>query len=155
MIVNIDFAKLFATVSDRIAVSLVIGVVGFVAGRLWKSVLKPWMRNAWYSGIRLAPRYVGEFTFKGQTLNDLIEIRQKADRVQGTMTFPSGRQGVYRFEGRIIANVVRGTYEGVRMAPHSHGAFLLEIAGRELNGRFIESYDGQIVEASYKWKPKD
>jgi hypothetical protein len=151
----VDFNKLLAAVSDHYALSLVLAALSFVAGRLWRSLLKPWIESSWYSGVRLAPRYVGEFNFNGQTLNDLIEVTQRANHISGTMTFPSGRQGVYKFDGRILGDVVSGTYEGVRMNPHAHGSFLLTISGRNLSGRFIEAYDGQVIEAAYKWKPKD
>jgi hypothetical protein len=151
----IDYNKLIGAVSDKLLITLAVAVLGFVAGRLWKSVLQPWIENSWYSGVRLAACYVGEFVFQGQRLNDLIDVTQRGRRITGTMTFPGGRQGIYKFEGSIIGDVVRGTFHGERLNPRSYGSFLMRVAGRELRGRFIETYEAQVIESSYVWKPKD
>jgi hypothetical protein len=151
----IDLGKIIGSAWDKALETAAIAAFSFLAGRLWKSLLKPWIESSWYSGVRLAPHYVGEFVFNGRTLNDLIEVRQRAGHVQGTMTLAAGRQGVYKFDATIVADVIRGTYEGTRTNPHTHGAFLLTIVGRDLKGRFIEAVDGKVIEAAYHWKPKD
>lgn len=144
-------------VITKLGISMATAVIGFVIGRLWKSLLRPLIENSWYSGTRLAQWYVGELEFKGKVLNDHIEVNQRAGRVWGTMTLPSGRQGVYKFEAVIADNIIRGTFDGVRMAPHAHGSFLLiAVPGRlDLHGRFIEVFEGAVIESSYVWRPKD
>lgn len=140
----------------KLGISFASGVIIFLAGRFWKSLLKPWIENFWYQGARLAPCYNGEFILEGVERKDFIEVRQKANRVWGTMTFPDGGQGVYHFKGTILDNVLRGTYEGVRLNPAVRGSFLLMYTpgNRQLEGCFIEPYKGSILAAPYKWTPK-
>jgi hypothetical protein len=145
-----------ASLFIKVGVSVASGVVIFLAGRFWKSLLRPWIENIWYGGFRLAPCYVGEFTFEGIDRTDLIELNQKATKVWGTMTFPAGGQALYRFEATVLDRVLRGTYEGVRINPHVHGSFLLvnTPGQRDLEGWFLEPYKGGVIAARYKWTPK-
>lgn len=140
----------------KLGISLVTAVAIFLAGRFWKSLLRPCIENLWYRGFRLAPCYVGEFTLEGKKRTDLVEVKQRASRVWGRMTFPAGGQGYYHFEATILDNVLRGTYEGVRLNPHARGSFLLiNIPGqRQLEGWFLEPYKGCVLAAPYKWTPK-
>ena len=140
----------------KVATSFALAAVTFLAGRFWKSLLRPWMESLWYKGFRLAPFYAGEFTLEGENRNDFIEVKQRASRVWGRMTFPGGEQGYYHFEATILDNVLRGTYEGVRLNPHARGSFLLvnTPGQRHLEGWFIEPFKGSVLAAQYKWTPK-
>jgi hypothetical protein len=141
---------------EPLVTSLAVAVVTFLAGRSWQSFLRPRIENLWYKGLRLAPFYVGDFTLEGEKKNDFIEVKQKAHRVWGRMTFPSGGQGYYNFEATILDNVLRGTYEGVRLNPYARGSFLLvnTPGQRHLEGWFVEPYKGTVLAAQYKWTPK-
>jgi hypothetical protein len=136
---------------------MISGAALFLAGRFWKSLLRPWVENFWYQGLRLAPHYMGEFTYEGKEMADFVEVKQKATRVWGTMSVPAGGQGYYHFEGTLLDSVLRGTYEGTRRSPHVRGSFLLiNIPGqRQLEGWFLEPHKGGVFAGPYKWTPKD
>src|ERR1051326_3020543 len=141
----------------KFAISSTSAILIFLAGRFWKALLKPWIENAWYQGLRLAPFYEGEFTFAGEIGHDFIELKQKATRIWGTMTYAKGGQGIYHFDGTVVDGVVRGTYEGSRLKPQVRGCFLLiAIPGkRELQGWYVEpNKDGTVHASEYKWTPK-
>jgi hypothetical protein len=148
--------EFFNTILGKITVSLGTASISFIAGRFWKSFLRPWVESFVYNGLKLAPCYVGEFTMNGQKKTDLIDVKQKARKLWGTMTYPDGGQGLYQFEATISENVVRGTYEGVRMNPHVRGSFLLtNVPGqRYFEGWFIEPHGGAVIASRYKWIPK-
>ena len=144
------------TLLVKLGISFASGAIIFSAGRFWTTLVRPWIENLWYQGFRLAPCYVGEFTLQGAVQNDLIDVKQKASSVWGTMTFPGGGQGVYHFKGVILDSVLRGTYEGTRRNPTVRGSFLLmnHPGKRELEGWFLEPYKGTVLAAPYKWTPK-
>ena len=138
------------------AVNIAASAAIFWSGRVWESFLKPAIQSFWYSGERLGSCYIGEFVLKGQKVNDLIQLKQRAHRVWGTMTFPHGRQGAYEFEATFENNVLRGTYDGLRMNRRAPAAFLLILVhGRhELHGWVVEPLEGEVQEWQYKWTPK-
>src|SRR5437660_10591935 len=91
---------------QKVSLSAASVALAFVSGRTWKGFIKPWIWDFWYSGPHLAPCYRGEFTVNGKEASDLIELKQKASKVWGTMTYPSGGHGRYKFEGLISENVL-------------------------------------------------
>ncbi|MGA3054565.1 MAG: hypothetical protein ABSD63_10190 [Candidatus Korobacteraceae bacterium] len=140
---------------DKVAFSAASAILAFIAGRFWKGLLRPWISDFWYPGPYLANNYKGEFTLKEKQCSDLIELRQKASKVWGTMTFPDGGHGRYKFEAVILDNVLRGTYDGVRHGPSARGVFLLAIDPRrnDLEGWFVEPHQGEVISVAYKWMP--
>lgn len=145
----------FVTLFDKIALSAASAIIAFIVGRFWKGILRPWISNLWYSGPHLAARYTGHFTLHEKACSDMIELKQKANKVWGMMTFPAGGHGRYKFEGTISDNVLRGTYKGVRSGPAPGGIFLLAIDPRrnDLEGWFVEPYEGEVISVAYKWVP--
>lgn len=143
----------FVSLFGKIALSAASAVVAFIAGRLWKGFLKPWVWNLWYSGPQLGSRYRGQFTLNGKACSDLIEVNQKASKVWGMMTFPDGGHGRYKFEGTISGSVLRGTYNGIRSGPAACGVILMNIDSRtnDLEGWFVEPYQGAVISLPYKW----
>lgn len=147
---------LLSSVLDKVGISLAAGLVMFVVGRLWKTLLRPSIENFWFRGTRLAPCYVGEFTLNGEKKSDIIDLNQKSDRVWGMMTFPEGVAGKYKFEGVIADNVLRGTFDGVRANPCTRGSFLLRLTpgSKILEGWFVEPCEAGVIALEYKWTPK-
>jgi hypothetical protein len=143
------------SLTGKVVVSIISGVVLFLIGLFWRSLVKPIIESSWYSGTRLAPTYQGEFKLDDRVMNDFIEVRQWATKIWGTMIAPSGRQGKYKFEATILDNVLRGTFDGVRTNPRSRGVFLLTLSpgSRDLRGWFVEPYEGKVIALEYKWTP--
>jgi len=140
----------------EIVVSITSAAVMFVIGRFWTSLIMPMLKHIFQGeSTLLAPVYTGHFKLNDQDVHDLIELRQRANRVWGTMTFPQGRQGKYNFEATILDNVLRGTFDGVLMNPHARGSFLLAVlpGSRDLQGWFVEPYEGKVLAFEYRWAP--
>ncbi len=143
---------------DKIAVSALTAVASFIAGRLWLDVLKPWLQDFFYKGPQLEASYTGEFKQAGTgiTMHDHIEVKQKADRVSGTMTVPGGLWGKYEFTATLSNGILRGTFDSVGKTSTTKGSFLLatQQGSSELKGWCIEPVKGQLVNYEYVWRPR-
>ena len=145
-----------SAILSKVGVSLGSGFVMFLLGRFWRNLVRPSIESLWYRGTRLERCYTGEFTLAGQKKTDIVELKQRAYRVWGTMTFPEGIEGKYKFEATLNDNVLRGTYEGVVLTPCARGSFLLRLTPgkRELEGWFVEPLGNEVLALEYRWIPK-
>jgi hypothetical protein len=110
-----------------------------------------------YQGTHLASRYTAEFTLYGTTRTEIVELKQRAYRIWGEIRSPQAGDGTYKFEGTLVDNVLRGTYDGTTWKPSTRGSFLLTIlpGKKDLEGWFLEPGDKDIHPVKYKWSPRD
>lgn len=140
---------------NKMGVSTITAILSFCVGRLWLDVLHPRIQNLFYRGLYLQSDYTGEFLQAGTGLlmHDHIEVKQKAERVWGTITVPAGVWGKYKFEGTLTNGILRATFESVGRTSTSMGTFLLktQAGSSELKGWCTEPVKGELVNYEYTW----
>ena len=144
--------------TNEVVVAVIASAVMLPLGLFWESFLWPFLKSfLGYKATPLAPRYRGEFTLNGVKRTEFVELKQRAYRVWGTIRAPEAIEGVYKFEGTLLDNVLRGTYDGTVKTPPTRGSFLLMVPGgvpnAEPKGRFIQPTKDGLVSEEYKWIP--
>jgi hypothetical protein len=137
---------------------LLTSVITLVLGTYWTGSLRPWIEDLVYRGARIEGTWKCEVVVRGEKRHQLVLIRQRAHRIQGTITYAEDTLGcshTYAVHGHFFNNVLTALAEEMGKARVDRGALMLVLqsgyAEVVMKGLGVWLEGNQPVTLEYRW----
>lgn len=103
-------------------------VVLLLVTQYWIKVVRPWLENLVYKGVRLDGIWKASMEVKGQVKSESIVLKQRAHRITGIITYPEDTKGsshTYALEGWFYDNTLTAVTEELGRARSDRGAVVM------------------------------
>ena len=139
--------------------------IGWMAKRWWgKTVGKNIETDSDHKKIKatsIAGKWRTSFKEDEQEFNENVEIHIDGNEVWGTIDLidlndPSLITDSYKFKGKYMDRILAGTYESNDPTDYEQGAFVLELRGKILTGKYLfgtkKEGEEPIASSPYIWE---